>query len=133
MFSHSRDSSERPAPRTPAGSGDPAHSAGRRFADKFPRLLPFGDAAILVEFGDAISPAVNARVRALDAALASAALPGMVETIPAYRSLLVEYDPGRVSYSDMELRLAAIAAQLGNAPPLDAPLKPVPTVYGGEF
>ena len=34
-----------------------------------PRFLPAGDAGMIVELGDEISPAVNDRVRALDRAL----------------------------------------------------------------
>ncbi len=99
----------------------------------FPRVLPAGDSAILVVFGDQISPVANARVRALDAALASADLPGIVETVPAYCSLLVEYDSLSVSFSDIEPHVARIAQHAGDAPPQAAPLKRVPAVYGGEF
>ena len=49
----------------------------------YPRFLPVGDGALSVEFGDAISPALNDRVIALDIALAAAELPGIVETIPS--------------------------------------------------
>lgn len=58
-----------------------------------PRLLPAGDAALSVEFGDAIDPALNARVHALDRALAADPPPGLIETVPTYRSLLVYFDP----------------------------------------
>lgn len=104
-----------------------------------PRVLPAGDAALLVVFGDEISPAANARVRALDAALApapersAAPLPGLVETVPAYCSLLVEYDSLAVSFSEMEPRMVEIAQQVRDAPPRAAPLKRVPVVYGGEY
>ncbi|HYY84751.1 MAG TPA: carboxyltransferase domain-containing protein, partial [Beijerinckiaceae bacterium] len=57
-----------------------------------PRILACGDAALTVEFGSTIDPRLNARVLALDARLA-AGVPGVVETVPTYRSLLVHYDP----------------------------------------
>lgn len=59
----------------------------------FPRLRSVGDSAILVEFGDAIDPAINGRVVALDRSLAQIALPGVVSLTPAYASLLVSFDP----------------------------------------
>ena len=58
-----------------------------------------GDAALSVEFGDAISPELNARVVALDLALAAAELDGIVETAPSYRSLLICYEPLEISFA----------------------------------
>jgi KipI family sensor histidine kinase inhibitor len=58
-----------------------------------PRFLDAGETALVVEFGATVDPAVNARVRALDAALRALALPGVVETVPTYRSLMIHYDP----------------------------------------
>jgi KipI family sensor histidine kinase inhibitor len=98
-----------------------------------PRVLAFGDAALLVEFADEISTAANDRVRALDAAIASANIPGIVEAIPAYRSLLVEYDPLELSFADLQSRVGDLIQRAGVAPPLESPVKRVPTVYGGEF
>jgi KipI family sensor histidine kinase inhibitor len=62
-----------------------------------PRVLDAGDAAFTVEFGDAIEPALLAAVQALDMAIATqqaaGRLPGLVETMPTFRSLTVFFDP----------------------------------------
>jgi KipI family sensor histidine kinase inhibitor len=58
-----------------------------------PRFLDAGETALVVEFGDAIDPALNDRVLALDDALRGAALGGVIETVPTFRSLLIQYDP----------------------------------------
>ena len=73
---------------------------------RYPRFLPLGDAALSVEFGDAITPELSARVVALDLALATADLDGIIETAPSYRSLLICYDPLQISHSELvdELR-----------------------------
>jgi KipI family sensor histidine kinase inhibitor len=96
------------------------------------RVLPAGDAALVVELGDTIDAAVNARVLALDAAVARAAIPGIVETVPTYRSLLVHYDPLRVSAAELTARLRALEADAGVTP---APARAwvLPVVYGGAF
>ncbi len=60
----------------------------------YPRFLPVGDSALTVEFADAIDPAVNASVQALDRAIAVANLPGIIETAPSFRSLLIIYETG---------------------------------------
>lgn len=57
------------------------------------RFLPSGDTALVVEFGERIDRAVNDRVLNLRLLLNSAKLPGVVETVPTLRSLLVRYDP----------------------------------------
>src|SRR5688572_2245595 len=57
------------------------------------RFLPSGDTALVVEFGDRIDRALNARVLRLNAAVRAACLPGVVETLPTFRSLMVHYDP----------------------------------------
>lgn len=54
-----------------------------------PRFLDCGEAALSVEFGDSVDPAINARVLALDEALRAAPPPGLRETAPTYRSLFI--------------------------------------------
>ncbi|AWN35519.1 5-oxoprolinase subunit B family protein [Methylobacterium radiodurans] len=58
-----------------------------------PRFLDAGEAALVVEFGASVDPAINDRVLALDAALAADPPPGLAETVPTYRSLMIHYDP----------------------------------------
>src|SRR3954471_13403472 len=65
-----------------------------------PRVLPCGDTALAVEFGQAIDLAVNARVLALDARVVQG-VPGVVETVPTYRSLLVHYDPAVTDFDTL--------------------------------
>jgi len=96
------------------------------------RVLAAGEAAVTVEFGNAIDPALNARVRALDCALAGQPFAGFRESVPSYRSLLVLFDPLAADRREMERHLSRLAAaarpaDLGNARP-----KEVPTVYDGE-
>ena len=70
-----------------------------------PRYLDAGDAALVVEFGDSVHPAINARVLMLDAALRDAALAGVEETVPTYRSLMIHYDPLSLSRAKLLARL----------------------------
>jgi inhibitor of KinA len=61
------------------------------------RFAPVGDSALSVEFDNEIDPAVNALVRALDRAIVVANVEGIVETVPAFRSLLIIYEPEDIS------------------------------------
>ena len=56
-------------------------------------LKPLGDSALLVELGDKIDSTVNQRVHALNALLQTKNIAGIVETVPAYCTLLIHYDP----------------------------------------
>jgi KipI family sensor histidine kinase inhibitor len=58
----------------------------------FPRYSPVGDSALLLEFGERVSPALNARVHALDRWLKADLFPGITACVPGYASLLVLYD-----------------------------------------
>src|SRR5919202_4164826 len=57
------------------------------------RFLPAGDTAVIVEFGLDIDRAVSERVLRLSARVREAALPGVIETVPTFRSLAIHYDP----------------------------------------
>jgi KipI family sensor histidine kinase inhibitor len=100
-------------------------------APRLPRILPCGDTALTVEFGRDIDPAVNARVLALDACVGRG-LPGVVETVPTYRSLLVHYDPVATDFATLAGNLLELASDLP-AMATTGRVWRVPVVYGGEF
>jgi len=98
---------------------------------KFPRIRPSGDSALLVEFENRIDPEVNRSVRALALTIESDRPPGIQEILPAYRTLMVTYDPLRIEYS---LLAEKIRGWLDRAGRIDLPPKRLfrlPTVYGG--
>ena len=80
---------------------------------KAPRFLDCGEAALSVEFGDEVDPAINARVLTLDARLRAAPPQGLRETTPTYRALLLRYEPLEIS------RDALVAAIEGLLAPVD--------------
>jgi inhibitor of KinA len=79
------------------------------------RFLPAGDLAVLVEFDEEISVEVNTRVRALEFLIQQKGLPGVVETVPAFRSLLVYYDPRAVGYDALCASIAELSPQATTA------------------
>jgi inhibitor of KinA len=78
------------------------------------RYLSCGDTAFAVEFGNEISPHINAQVMALHAAIGAAKaggrLVGVVETVPSMRSLMVVYDPLATSRADLQPKIATLIA-----------------------
>jgi KipI family sensor histidine kinase inhibitor len=96
-----------------------------------PRLLPSGDSAITVEFSRNIDDAANQRVLALDRTLSGHPVPGVIETVPTYRSLLVHYDPVQIDFDTLGQKLASLA-QLPVRPLTRIRRWRIPVVYGGE-
>jgi len=97
------------------------------------RFLPAGDLAVSVELGDEISREVNARVLALEYLIQQKTLPGVLETVPTFRSLLVYYDPFVVGYDELVASLATLIpeARADVLPP--ARTVELPCCYGGDL
>ena len=97
-----------------------------------PRLLPAGDSAIVVEYGDGIDARINERVRLLQRALGARPHAGIVETVPTYRSLMVHYDPVVMSREAVEGLITAASGRLPDAVSEAVRTVEIPVWYGGE-
>jgi inhibitor of KinA len=96
------------------------------------RIVPAGDAALIVEFEERIDPAVNARTIAAADALEAASLAGVRDVVPTFRSVAVYFDPLRTKYDAL---IAAIEEAATRPPPevsQDAPRVRIPVCYGGD-
>ena len=76
-----------------------------------PQILPSGDSAVLVRFGEQISESINRQVISLRNNLESKHIQGVTETIPAYASLLVIYNPLILSYKNIFRKIRKILAE----------------------
>lgn len=94
-------------------------------------IRPVGDRALMVELENRIDSEINRKARAMAMFLEGAGWPGVREVLPAYRSVLVVYDPLEVEFE----RLREGARQLlKKAESIEAPpgrLFRLPTIYGG--
>ena len=97
------------------------------------RFLLTGDTSLSVEFGNEISEEISRKVRAFRLALEKAAIPGIVETVPTYRSLMVHYDPAVIRYGEIRERLERLLAESEAAPLLPGTVLEIPVLYGGEM
>jgi len=96
------------------------------------KIAPASDSSLLVVFGDAISPAIHERVMALLHALLSWHDPRIRNLHPGYASLLIDFDPLRLSHDQLsslvqQLAPAAIVADTS------ASVVSVPVCYDVEF
>lgn len=98
-----------------------------------PRFLSGGDKAIFVEFGDAIAPELNRRVRNLMLTVQDKKISGVIETVPTYRSLLVYFDPRQISAKKLREILYSLTQPLAENGLPKPKLIEIPTAYGGEY
>ena len=101
-----------------------------------PKVLPVGDSAVLVEFGDSIDPEVNDRVYSFAASVTAAEIEGVEELVPTYRSLLVQYDLHQAAYEDVAARLVEltkIAEGPADTADSGSVIVHIPMAYGGEY
>jgi len=93
------------------------------------QIVPAGDHAVLVKFGDTMSPETLSRVLAFDAALGQHKPRGLISTVPAYGSLLCTFDPDAIAAETLQ-------RELENLPITDLPARAqtvhiVPVRYDG--
>ncbi len=88
-----------------------------------------GDAAVLVELGNALDAALNARVHALARRVET--LRGVSVTVPGYATLLVEYEPALCEYDALCHEIVQ-AMDTQDAPAAQAArVIEIPSRYGG--
>lgn len=96
------------------------------------RLVPLGDSAVLVQLGEEIDPVLNRRVHALDARLRGSGIEGVIETVPAYASLLVHYDPLVLTYDEVSDWVRGESSKADEADARAPRRVEVPVRYGGD-
>ncbi len=107
-------------------------SSAEATGQKPPRFLDAGEAALVVEFGHEVDPAVNGQVLALDAALNASQYPGLRECVPTYRSLMIHYDPLEID-RDRLIALVRSAASTATERPAAATTWTLPCCYDADY
>ncbi len=97
------------------------------------RILHCGERAFSVELADEIDENVNLRIITLAEDLKADPPDGLVELIPSYRSLLVCFNPGRITGKAMERVLLDRLDQVDTPRESTGALWHIPAVYGGEI
>ena len=101
----------------------------------FPRIGPLGLDGLLVQFADRLSEPANRAALAFRAAVAAAALPGVVETSSSLAGTFLRLDPAAADPAALTDRLSALLASRDwyRAPlPAGRRLWRIPTVFGGS-
>ena len=97
-----------------------------------PGIVPLGDSSVLVQLGDEIDLSINQRVHALANLITALSVNGIIETVPAYATLLVHYDPLLLSFTQIKDRLRTQISQVEEIGSRKPRRVEVPVRYGGE-
>jgi KipI family sensor histidine kinase inhibitor len=97
------------------------------------RVVAAGDSALIVEFEERIDPAINARAIRLADALQDAAISGVRDVVPTFRSVAVLFDPLRTDYDALLTRIEREAAQPEHASRVVREPLSIPVCYGGAL
>jgi inhibitor of KinA len=106
-------------------------------------VYPLSEGAITIEFGNIIDEGIINRVNAFDRLLQQNGLPGMYQTVPAYTSLTVYFDPlvlaadslpGTTCFDKARSYLLALKDEDTSASKSEsAAVVTIPVYYGGVF
>lgn len=97
------------------------------------KILTAGDSALLIEFEQKIAPEINAQITAFVHLLKEQHIEGVTDLIPAFASLLINYDPRVIGYKDLKARIEELLKIEVSEEAGDARVFEIPVCYGGEY
>ncbi len=108
------------------------HSSQLTPEPRLPRYTAIADHAVLVEFAESIDDAAHSAALLMDQALAASPFPGFREAVPAYVSLLVEFDPLLTDHAAVEQHLRRLPTSRGDTSETPT-LHEVPVCYDAPY
>lgn len=96
-------------------------------------ILTAGDSSLLIQFGNEISPEINQRIKATVQLMREQHIEGVLDVIPAFCSLLINYDPRVISYSEITKRMRKLLKVETKAGDEKKKVFEIPVCYGGKY
>lgn len=97
------------------------------------KYLCCGECALVMEFADEISKDINAKIRSVVDKIDKENLSYIIDVLPTYRSLLVQYDATKITYDELVNKLKSFENITTSSQNETVNLIKLPTVYGGEY
>lgn len=97
------------------------------------KRLFLSERGLILEYGNRIDPVVFGRVRLMASVIRDKQVAGVLNLVPTYRSLLVEYDPLTVSLEELNTVIDALEQDLVDAEPSERRYFELPTYYGKPY
>ena len=96
-------------------------------------FTPLGDQAIMIEAGNEITEEVQQQIRKAAALLEGRSPVWMVESIPAFTTIAVFYNPLAVLYDEAKSALEELLQHASEVPVPEPRIVEIPVCYGDEF
>ena len=97
------------------------------------RILPLGDSALTIEFGNEIDANINSRVVAFATTIVDQGWRGIYDVVPTYRSVTIHFDPLQWSSTLLTKKLKALPRPTSGQDEWQGILHEIPVLYGGEW
>ena len=96
-------------------------------------MIPLGEQGLTIEFGETINLQTNESVLAFAAAVERAAIPGVMEVVPTYRSATIYFDLRRTDSDTVTAQLRLLLDTESSAIHPACTTHHIPVCYGGEW
>lgn len=97
------------------------------------KFLLVGDSAFSVQFGNQISNEINKQIRKVMKKLQEEKIDGVLELTPTYCSILINYDPLKISYENLKNKIEKFYSEKNDDEDDDeVTLIEIPTLYNDE-
>lgn len=97
------------------------------------KILTAGDSSLLIEFGNEISTEINQKITATVQLMKEQHIEGVVDIIPAFCSLLINYDPRVIGYDELKSRMLNLIKMDIKTEAGRKKVYEIPVCYGGEY
>jgi inhibitor of KinA len=97
------------------------------------KIIPLGDSVLLVKLGEDIDLKINRRVHALAFLINTSPFTGLIETVPAYTTLAIHYDPLLLTYDEIRTWVYGKVERIKDGIERKPRQFEVPVQYGGEY
>jgi KipI family sensor histidine kinase inhibitor len=97
------------------------------------RILPLGDSALTIEFGNEIDAKINSRAVAFATTVVDQGWRGIHDVVPTYRSVTIHFDPLRWNSTVLTKKLKSLPRSKHGLDDGQGILHEIPVLYGGEW
>lgn len=95
------------------------------------KYLISGQNSIILELGNKINEEINQNIRMIKMAIEKEDIIGIIELIPTYRSIKIDYDSSEITYKDLIQKINSIKEKISDINISNPKNIEIPTLYNG--
>ena len=98
-----------------------------------PKFTAAGDQFLIMEIGTDMGLRANCKVIELDRLLGEANIKGVYNSVPSWRSLMIQYDYDLITFEDLKKELLKLWNSTGEVSVVPSRIVEIPIRYGGKY